>query len=928
MSKKETDDFFYKLATYIDNPELGYDGLMYITEKKYFFDEYPELQPLKHFFKMKNFNRLSDYGLFLGNDQYIYNFPYLLKIYIERRNGSMPLSQMGRFYEEFGCIKRYVRQQGLVYYIKYFGFYYGMIIKKGNIYVLNANIQEDIKYALIEFVELHNGEVNCSSLPEFYEKHPKLSNYIKRIGIENLINEYFSQTKNSKDSKLIWNKGCIKLANYSAKKKLLRLNPNAFSFDPYNNALIVEKESKDKFKSKIKKNWDYNYPNEIQILAPKPKFLEDFKTRIIIPLDNYDIPEKFTTYFKFSPKINIMALEACLLKTLNSIKCSQTYEKNAINYSMIDLSNLIDFFDFFQMIMFVEEVKMNLEMCSYDLEKAKFSRDQCSFQNNLYEVDMPGLAERRPSILVGDRVILKYGNNKIVASIWKVKENSILVSFPSFMSNKIYECDVHFQFNRTPIKLMHRALEKWSNAWLLHGFFSNWFLPALPNIELTFLSRELNEMQSKVVQALLKSCETPFEEPLIIFGPPGTGKTATIVEGTIQILKKKSDSRILICTPSNSAADLICERLIKAFELKGEKIEYKNFTDLKLIRINAASRDPDSVSQTLKDKCQVYFTVPSNEVIKSGNVIVTTGISAGYFVTLRLQIFSHIFFDEAGESLVGETLIPFSLKNEDTTIILAGDPKQLGPIVISPLCLKYGMDISLLERLFNLKLKQLNKEIPSVEDLLKVGVFHLIDNYRAHAGILKIYNDQFYYSKLQTKGDQTLIQWRGLKNPDIPLLFKNVIGQEEREEDSPSWFNQTEINEIFAILNDLKNQNLLINKNVGIISPYRKQCAKIRKRLKTEGFSNVDVGTTEFFQGDERDIIIITSVRSKFNNVGADLKYHLGFIAKPKRINVSISRAKNLLIILGNAELLYSDSTFKQILEKIYEMGCYEGPRF
>ena len=1149
MSTEANDDFFSKLLKHIEKPEFGYNGIMHTLKKEEFFTNHPELNLFTHLFNMKAFNESSNSGLLLGTDEKIYNFPYLLKEFIVKMKGTMSLSQMTEFYNKYESIRKVVEEKGALNLIKKFGMEFGFFVE--NEFIQDRNFKEDLKNALIDFVRLHNGEVSCCFLPDFYQKNPTFSKYVKQIGIKKLVN--FGLVWPENHPKILWSGGCLKLVSsvlsnntkelsqshensinpltnkqkdqinqikeseqdlYSLLLKFVKENNRkincnflAFFYKDYpkhaeslkqigikkflqskitdnidatnpvliwnqgyleikHEASIIEKPtqnqitqpkfglkptdkkqiiklkdlinpknlvmttdkkkendknlyslliefvkdknlkincshlpefykkypkesetlkrqgikkflqslsidntsatthpflflSKDgylelknfaisqqnninpqsqfvqnsnpikkysKWRPKMKKNWHFYDPSKQRIHAPKQIFENNILKRAIVKLEPYFIPKDYLVEFSRYEKINVLALEISLKNILASNENGKSYLKDAENYSLIDLNNLGGFFYFSEMLMYVEEVKIMVEMCNYDLDGANFRRIKSS--DNLYELNMPGLAERRPSIMCGDKVILESTSYKIFGSIWKVKENSVLVSFPENMIDLSYKFDVHFEFNRSTLKLMHRALEKWSQLKLLHQFFDNWTLPSIPEYPLTYLSRELNEMQSKVVQALIKSCETPFQQPLIIFGPPGTGKTATIVEGVIQILKNKPVSKILVCTPSNSSADLICERLIDAFEMKGNKKEFANFNRPKIIRINAASRNQDSVSKKIKDNCKTYFIVPSNEVIKSGDVIVTTGSSAGYLVSLRLQIFSHIFFDEAGESLVGDTLIPFSLKNEDTTIIIAGDPKQLGPIIISPLCLTYGMDISLLERLFNLKLKQLKNENPTVEELLKVGVFHLIDNYRAHEGIVKIYNDQFYNSKLQPKGDQTLIKWKGLKNPNIPLLFKNIVGQEEREEDSPSWFNQTEIEEIFKILNDMRRENLLINKNVGIISPYRKQCAKIRERLKAEGFLNVDVGTTEFFQGDERNVIIVTCVRSIITNVQADLKFHLGFISKPKRINVSISRAKNLLVILGNAELLYTDPMFKKILEQISELGCYEGPDF
>ena len=226
---------------------------------------------------------------------------------------------------------------------------------------------------------------------------------------------------------------------------------------------------------------------------------------------------------------------------------------------------------------------------------------------------------------------------------------------------------------------------------------------------------------------------------------------------------------------------------------------------------------------------------------------------------------------------------------------------------------------------------QIKKNHSKINQYLSVGIFHLYENYRSHERILNIYNEMFYEGVLKARGDQTLIRWEGLENPAIPVLFKHVEGFERNDQDSPSWYNLEELDEIIKILNQLHKTNALNTKTVGIISPYSKHCEKIKKALEHQVFSkdNIRVGSVEFFQGEESDITIISFVRSKKLYLAEDLQSNLGFIKDPKRINVAISRAKSLLIIIGNKEILnFEGNIFSILLQKIDKMGCYQGPSF
>lgn len=175
---------------------------------------------------------------------------------------------------------------------------------------------------------------------------------------------------------------------------------------------------------------------------------------------------------------------------------------------------------------------------------------------------------------------------------------------------------------------------------------------------------------------------------------PGTGKTVTVVEAIRQLLERNPDARVWACAPSNSAADLIALRLKNAL------------TPQQLFRFYAPSRFKGQVPDSLADYSITnpdgHFTVPPMAVLKRYRVIVSTCVSASFAhgIGMPRGHFSHIFFDEAGHATEPEIMIAVkTMADNDTNIILSGDPKQLGPIVRSAVARELGLDKSYLERL-------------------------------------------------------------------------------------------------------------------------------------------------------------------------------------------------------------------------------------
>uniref|UniRef100_A0A6Q2X6F8 RNA helicase n=1 Tax=Esox lucius TaxID=8010 RepID=A0A6Q2X6F8_ESOLU len=429
-----------------------------------------------------------------------------------------------------------------------------------------------------------------------------------------------------------------------------------------------------------------------------------------------------------------------------------------------------------------------------------------------------------------------------------------------------------------------------------------------------FFNRQLNPSQREAVKRVLAGECRPT--PYILFGPPGTGKTITLIESILQVYHRLPCSRVLVCTPSNSAADLICVRLHDSGFLKTAS----------LARVNASCRQEEAIIEVLRQYSR------AGEDIKQASfhrIVVSTCSSAGMFYQIGLRVghFTHVFLDEAGQATEPEALIPLGLLSEqDGQIVLAGDPRQLGPVVKSKLAQAFGLGVSLLERLMANPLY--SKNGGEYNPLL---VTKLVYNYRSHEALLSLPSRLFYGGELCVRAQRAIVDslchWSRLPTKGFPLIFHGVRGTEMREGNNPSWFNPAEAVQVMLYCCQLakKLYHPVAPSDIGIIAPYRKQSEKIRVLLHRVGLSDIKVGSVEEFQGREFLVIILSTVRANESVQGDDLQSTLGFLSNPKRFNVAVTRPKALLIVVGNPHVLVKDPCFHALLQYSFENGAFLG---
>jgi len=564
---------------------------------------------------------------------------------------------------------------------------------------------------------------------------------------------------------------------------------------------------------------------------------------------------------------------------------------------------------FWRNIIWVCEFQAEVDVKSFDMDETRLKKD-----GRLYTVEVPGLAEGRPSVSRGDLVKVTWKGKEYHGRVEQTRLLDVMMefdkSFASTFNTTLDRVHVRFTFSRTTFRTMHegsiRAEEELGQAMLAPTYehvveIRRHRLTREMPPNLFWANRDLNDEQKLAVTNIIRGECRPL--PFIIFGPPGTGKTTTVAEAVYQLAKHKSKPKILIVAPSNDAADNLVEKL-SAF-----------FPPSEMRRILAYTRSLEQHSPSTRAYASEGL---SNDAlaaeIQSSQLVVSTVNLAARFSLFGVprEHFEVLVVDEAGHATepeiiaVAATLMNFTRRDKKVgQLILAGDPCQLGPVVTSNLCLRFGLAVSYMERLTNCEIYGKNRS----NHLLT----RLVRNYRSHPAILKLPNEMFYDGDLIPSGQalatHDMSRWKHLPKQAFPLLFHAVYGENLREGNSPSWFNPQEAQEVLHYVDLLINHSYpaVAEKDIGIITPYNRQAQKIRKLLQTKNISNIKVGSVETFQGQERRCIIVSTVRAESEYIASDLKYNLGFVANEKRFNVAMTRAKSLVIVIGHPAVLALD---------------------
>lgn len=487
---------------------------------------------------------------------------------------------------------------------------------------------------------------------------------------------------------------------------------------------------------------------------------------------------------------------------------------------------------------------------------------------------------------------------------------------------------VQLFFDETSYRLMFEALDRVIRArsGRLADLRDIFYIKA-PASRYTFDAMRfpwLNASQEKAVNEVLWA-----KDVAVVHGPPGTGKTTTLVEAIFETLRR--ESQVLVCAQSNMAVDWISEKLVDrginvlrignptrvndkmlSFTYERRFEAHPDYPQLWSIRkaireLRQQRKHADSWHQKmdrLKSRATELELRIRSSLFGEARVIASTLTGAANRV-LEGEKYSTLFIDEAAQALEAACWIAIRKAGR---VILAGDHCQLPPTVKSIMALKGGLGKTLMERIVENK--------PETVTLLKM-------QYRMNEQIMKFSSEWFYHGMVESA---PTVSHRGILDYDTPMMWIDTAecdGKEEFVGENFGRINRAEaeltLQTLQQYLEKIGKQRILEESiDVGIISPYRAQVQLLRKELRKREFFRpyrhlLTVNTVDGFQGQERDIILISLVRS---NDGGDI----GFLRDLRRMNVAITRARMKLIILGSSETMTSHPFYKKLYEYVGQL--------
>ncbi|XP_075974584.1 putative RNA helicase armi isoform X1 [Anticarsia gemmatalis] len=615
--------------------------------------------------------------------------------------------------------------------------------------------------------------------------------------------------------------------------------------------------------------------------------------------------------------------------------------------------NINNYTDRWHTLLYMEEVQAHINMRIYDIEKGYLIHCQ-----QYLGIEVNGLAEKRPSLMEGDQVIVKnIWDNELPSYegiIHSIKGSLVLMKFHPLFHETYSGSDVSIQFqvHRSVFRRAHHAINLAICNLGADVLFpsriiqtASFQIPKNKLDEIEWYNKCINDGQKAAVKnILLGECQAM---PYCIYGPPGTGKTITVIETILQIITLRPDSRILVAAPSNSAADLIAERLL----------QYKHLFSNSIVRVIANHLvNSDNIPDIVKPYCATVNIAREetgesmHEVMNGINIKVAASYIArhricigtccglGVLATLGLPKghFTHVIVDEAGQAVEPDSMIPLTfIDKKHGQIILAGDPMQLGPCVMSKYCKDFGYDKSFMVRIletfpyqrdYHAYAKGFNEKL----------VTRLSENYRSLEEVIALPSEMFYDSTLVAKFNRNTPMVERLLDvvseifevrEDIKtggIFVHGVKGNNTRSEDSPSWFNPQEASMVALTVCKLFKKNVSPDE-IGIITPYVAQVKYIRLLFDAMGLPRPKIGSVEDFQGQERPLIILSTVRTTESYIIEDQRLALGFLRNPKRLNVALTRAQVAVLLFCDPHLLSCDPLWQKVINNACKSNKYMG---
>ena len=523
-------------------------------------------------------------------------------------------------------------------------------------------------------------------------------------------------------------------------------------------------------------------------------------------------------------------------------------------------------------------------------------------------------------------------------SVSYVDENRMVAVIPEGhileLQNSLSPVGVQLFFDETSYRMMFDALDRVIQAmgtrlaYLRDLFYSHQKTEAFSFDPMRF--PWLNASQERAVNDVLRA-----KDVRVLHGPPGTGKTTTLVEAINETLMR--ETQVLVCAQSNTAVDCISEKLVDcgipvlrlgnptrvndkmlSFTYEHRFADHPDYPKLWQVRRSIREmrhrrrEKGDNFHQKLDRLKELAVELEvriNNDIVGQARVIASTLVGAGHRL-LDGKKFGTVFIDEAAQALEAACWIPI---RRCSRVILAGDHCQLPPTIKCIEALKGGLGVTLMERIV--------KNKPECVSLLQV-------QYRMNDEIMQFSSDYFYHGQMKSAPE---VAHRLIHEGDAPIVWFDTstieLGEDERDNFREQFVGETfgrvnkgEANLTLSLLQiyfqRIGKQRILDDRiDVGIISPYRAQVQYLKRLIKKRTFFKpyrhlISVNTVDGFQGQERDVVLISLVRA--NDAG-----QIGFLRDLRRMNVAITRARMKLLILGDASTMTRHPFYKKLFDYI-----------
>lgn len=524
------------------------------------------------------------------------------------------------------------------------------------------------------------------------------------------------------------------------------------------------------------------------------------------------------------------------------------------------------------------------------------------------------------------------------AAISYVQDNRMVIALPEAQMlaalNREEGWGVQLYFDDTSYKMMFAALRKVMlanndrTAYLRDVLLGN--LPAGFRDLLPMRFPWLNASQENAVNRVLAA-----REVAIVHGPPGTGKTTTLVEAVFETLHR--ENQVLVCAQSNTAVDWISEKLLDrgipvlrignptrvndkmlAFTYERRFEAHEDYPELwslrkairelqSRIRGNGAGKREQLRHQLskLRHRALELEIRIHDDLFREARVIASTLVGAANRL-LEYRRFSSLFIDEAAQALEAACWIAISKADR---VILAGDHCQLPPTIKCLEALRGGLGDTLMEKVVRRK--------PETVSLLRM-------QYRMHEDIMAFPSHWFYHDRLLAAPE---VRYRGILDYDNAITWIDTAALDFKEKNVADGIGRINLGEAGLLIRHLRSymerigEKRILDEHIdfGIISPYRAQVRYLRQLLYKEPFfrpfrSLLTVHTVDGFQGQERDVVFVSLVRA--NEEG-----QIGFLRDLRRMNVAITRARMKLVILGDAVTLARHPFYKALYDYIGKLN-------